>query len=113
MNSSRQLKIYKPSSGCPTCGSAMNRIHGSNGWFFSCVKYPSCRGSRNSTEITFTVFNVGCTIVLNNSIINCTIDNHKHTKLNVVFQDGCFGVELDGNFTLLKDCTDIVIFDEK
>jgi len=113
MNNSRQLKIYKPNAGCPTCGSGMNRIDGINGWFFSCIKYPSCKGSRNSAEITFTVFNVGNTIVLNNSIINCTIDNHKHTKLNVVFQNGCFGVEIDGVFTLLKECRDIVVFNIK
>ncbi len=112
MNNSRQLKIYKPSSGCPTCGSDMNRIHGANGWFFSCAKYPSCMGSRNATEITFSVFNVGSIVVLNNSIINCTIGNHKYTKLDVLFKDGCFGVELGEDFTYLKDCENIVLAEE-
>ena len=33
---------------CPKCGSAMRLKNGSKGPFFGCVKYPSCRGTRDA-----------------------------------------------------------------
>lgn len=41
-----------PSVLCPTCGAPMARVHGSrNGDFWSCFKYPDCRGTRQIDDV--------------------------------------------------------------
>jgi very-short-patch-repair endonuclease len=40
-------KIKSSSKLCPLCGSAMYYRSGRNGWFYGCVKYPYCKGTRS------------------------------------------------------------------
>jgi hypothetical protein len=32
--------------GCPLCPSRARLTHGRRGWFYSCVRFPACRGSK-------------------------------------------------------------------
>lgn len=36
---------------CPKCGGAMRGINGPSGYFYGCITYPACRGTRNANEV--------------------------------------------------------------
>lgn len=40
-----------PSVLCQKCGAAMARVHGRNGAFWSCSRYPLCAGTRQAKDI--------------------------------------------------------------
>jgi ssDNA-binding Zn-finger/Zn-ribbon topoisomerase 1 len=109
MEKARRVIIYKAHILCPICKGNMHGQSGSRGQFYSCNDYPRCNGSRDATQATFSVYSIKGIEILNNSIIGCTVNGIGYDNLEVQLSEGCFGVEVEDTFVLLKECDDIFI----
>jgi ssDNA-binding Zn-finger/Zn-ribbon topoisomerase 1 len=105
----RKITLYKPSVSCYKCGSNYNPKNGINGIFFSCSKFPSCSGSTNAAEIEFTVFSSNNIEIKNNNRINCTIGDKKYVNKEILLHEGCFGIDTNDGFFILKECKQITL----
>ena len=107
MNKIKRVDLYESTRPCPICKSDMHKQWGSRGYFFSCNKYPNCKGSRDVKKISFTIMKIDNTSIMNDSYIDCTISGKSYTHIPIVMYDTCFGIEIEDSFIPLKQCEKI------